>query len=305
MTAKPFIKWVGGKTQLLGEIRKYYPERIERYCEPFVGGGAVLFDVLSTFRPSEVLINDINPELINTYRQVKDNTGELIEVLKKLENEYYEATDKKDCYLLMRTRFNILITSRSDTVEKAALFIALNKTCFNGLYRVNAKGLFNVPYNNARHPLICDEENIKACGNLLKNTEIILGDYRGTASFIDDRTFVYVDPPYRPLTASSSFTSYNENGFTDANQIELGEFLLCMKRNGAKVLLSNSDPKNTDKNDNFFDDLYKDFYIERVNASRMINSKGTGRGVVSELLISGNGVGEEEKNGKKRIQKMA
>lgn len=304
MTAKPFIKWVGGKTQLLGEIRKYYPERIERYCEPFVGGGAVLFDVLSTFRPSEVLINDINPELINTYRQVKDNTGELIEVLKKLENEYYEATDKKDCYLFMRTRFNILIASRSDTVEKAALFIALNKTCFNGLYRVNARGLFNVPYNNARHPLICDEENIKACGNLLKNTEIILGDYRGTVSFIDDRTFVYVDPPYRPLTASSSFTSYNENGFTDANQIELGEFLLCMKRNGAKVLLSNSDPKNTDKNDNFFDDLYKDFYIERVNASRMINSKGTGRGVVSELLISGNGVGEEGKNGKKRIQKM-
>ena len=286
MTAKPFIKWVGGKTQLLGEIRRHYPERIDKYCEPFVGGGAVLFDVLSSFRPSEVLINDINPELINTYRHVKDNTEELIERLRMLEDEYYSLDDKKSCYLKMRTRFNRLIVSASNTVEKAALFIALNKTCFNGLYRVNAKGLFNVPYNNARHPLICDEENIRACGELLKNTIITNGDYRKTASFIDENTFMYVDPPYRPLTASSSFTSYNESGFTDENQIELGEFLLEMKQRGAMVLLSNSDPKNTDTTDNFFDNLYKDFSIERVSASRMINSKGAGRGAVSELLIS-------------------
>ena len=305
MTAKPFIKWVGGKTQLLGEIRRYYPERIDKYCEPFVGGGAVLFDVLSSFRPSEVLINDINPELINTYRHVKDNTEELIERLRMLEDEYYSLDDKKSCYLKMRTRFNSLIVSASNTVEKAALFIALNKTCFNGLYRVNAKGLFNVPYNNARHPLICDEENIRACGELLKNTIITNWDYRETASFIDENTFMYVDPPYRPLTASSSFTSYNESGFTDENQIELGEFLLEMKQRGAMVLLSNSDPKNTDTADNFFDNLYKDFSIERVSASRMINSKGTGRGAVSELLISSNHAGEEEDNGKKRFQKMA
>lgn len=305
MTAKPFIKWVGGKTQLLGEIRRYYPERIDKYCEPFVGGGAVLFDVLSSFRPSEVLINDINPELINTYRHVKDNTEELIERLRMLEDEYYSLDDKKSCYLKMRTRFNCLIVSASNTVEKAALFIALNKTCFNGLYRVNAKGLFNVPYNNARHPLICDEENIRACGELLKNTIITNWDYRETASFIDENTFMYVDPPYRPLTASSSFTSYNESGFTDENQIELGEFLLEMKQRGAMVLLSNSDPKNTDTADNFFDNLYKDFSIERVSASRMINSKGTGRGAVSELLISSNHAGEEEDNGKKRFQKMA
>ena len=286
MKVKPFIKWVGGKTQLLGEIRRHYPERIDKYCEPFVGGGAVLFDVLSSFRPSEVLINDINPELINTYRHVKDNTEELIERLRMLEDEYYSLDDKKSCYLKMRTRFNRLIVSASNTVEKAALFIALNKTCFNGLYRVNAKGLFNVPYNNARHPLICDEENIRACGELLKNTIITNWDYRETASFIDENTFMYVDPPYRPLTASSSFTSYNERGFTDENQIELGEFLLEMKQRGAMVLLSNSDPKNTDTTDNFFDNLYKDFSIERVSASRMINSKGAGRGAVSELLIS-------------------
>ncbi len=286
MKVKPFIKWVGGKTQLLGEIRKYYPERIEKYCEPFVGGGAVLFDVLSSFRPSKVLINDINPELINTYRYVKDNTQELIERLRVLEDEYYSLEDKKACYLRMRTRFNSLIASKIDSLEKAALFIALNKTCFNGLYRVNAEGLFNVPYNNARHPLICDEENIRACGELLKNSIITNGDYSETASFIDESTFMYVDPPYRPLSASSSFTSYNESGFTDENQIELGEFLLRMKHKGAMVLLSNSDPKNTDAGDDFFDNLYKEFYIERVFGNRMINSKGIGRGAVKELLIS-------------------
>lgn len=286
MKVKPFIKWVGGKTQLLGEIRKYYPERIEKYCEPFVGGGAVLFDVLSLFRPSKVLINDINPELINTYRYVKDNTEELIERLRILEDEYYSFEDKKVCYLRMRTRFNSLIASKIDSLEEAALFIALNKTCFNGLYRVNKNGLFNVPYNNALHPLMCDEENIRACGELLKNTIITNGDYRETSSFIDENTFMYVDPPYRPLTPSSNFTSYNENGFTDENQIELGEFLLCMKHRGAMVLLSNSDPKNIDAGDDFFDNLYKEFYIERVFGNRMINSKGTGRGAVKELLIS-------------------
>jgi len=305
MAVKPFIKWVGGKTQLLQEIRKHYPVRIDKYCEPFVGGGAVLFDVLWTFKPNEVLINDINPELINAYQQVKNNTNELIKALKIYENEYFSTNDKRQYYILMRTRFNELITSQSNTVEKAALFIALNKTCFNGLYRVNSKGLFNVPSNGSNHPMICDKANIRMCGELLKNTVITLGDYKETANFIDKNTFIYVDPPYRPLTVSSSFTSYNENRFTDENQIELGQFLHNMSHKGASVLLSNSDPKNTNEKDNFFDELYKDFTIERVKASRMINSKGTGRGAINELLISNSHREMEEKNNEERFQKMA
>ena len=286
MTAHPFVKWVGGKTQILPEIRRRYPAKIEKYCEPFVGGGAVLFDVLSTFSPEEVLINDINPELINTYRQIKESTEELIEVLKVIENEYYSSTDKKSYFYEKRERFNTLIKNRENTVEKAALFIMINKTCFNGLYRVNGKGLFNVPFNHAEHPTFCDEENLRACGNLLRNTSITRGDYSTTESFIDDRTFVYIDPPYRPLTASSHFTSYNENGFTDSDQIQLGKFFTELSSKGASVLLSNSDPKNVDRNDDFFDELYRDYNIDRVSASRMINSKASGRGAVSELLIN-------------------
>lgn len=293
MNAKPFIKWVGGKTQLLPEIRKRYPDCFEKYCEPFVGGGAVLFDVLSNCSPSQVFINDINPELINAYRQIKDNTEELISLLKAVNSEYLASADKKNYYYEKRARFNFLIASGFDTVEKAALFIMLNKTCFNGLYRVNAKGLFNVPHNGAEHPAICDEENIRRCAKLLRSTTIILGDYRKTADFIDERTFVYIDPPYRPLTVSSSFTSYNENGFDDENQKELAEFFRDMSEKGAFVLLSNSDPKNSDPHDNFFDELYKDFTIERVHASRMINSKADGRGEISELLIS-NGYAKTE-----------
>ncbi len=285
MAAKPFIKWVGGKTQLLEEIRKKYPSHIEKYCEPFVGGGAVLFDVLSSYNPNEVLINDINPELINTYRRIKDEPEELIKELKMIEEEYYTSRDKKEYYLCNRSRFNTLIADKADTIEKAALFIMLNKTCFNGLYRVNSHSLFNVPFNHAEHPMICDEENIRECGKLLKNTVITLGDYSCTKDFIDNRTFVYMDPPYRPLTESSSFTSYNEKGFGDKEQIELRDFIEDISALGATVLLSNSDPKNTNGEDDFFDSLYSSFKIERVKASRMINSKGSSRGAINELLI--------------------
>ncbi len=285
MTARPFVKWVGGKKQLLPEIRKRYPPVIEKYCEPFVGGGAVLFDVLSFFSPKEVLINDINPELINTYRCVKECTDELIEALAEIQSEYYVSKDQKGYYLEKRVRFNSLIENKENTVEKAALFIMLNKTCFNGLYRVNSHSLFNVPFNYSKKPLICDEENIRACGKLLKNTKITLGDYSGTEDFIDEKTFVYIDPPYRPLTASSNFTSYNESGFTDKEQIELGHFIDNISKKGASVLLSNSDPKNSNESDDFFDNLYSSFNIERVSAKRMVNSKGCCRGAIKELLI--------------------
>ncbi len=162
-TAHPFVKWAGGKTQLLPEIRKHYPHRIKKYCEPFVGGGAVLFDVLQKCHPEEVLINDVNAELINTYSQIKNNCDNLVKLLSEIQNKYKSQTleENKILFYENRIRYNELKINRNDAenLEKAALFIFLNKTCFNGLYRVNKKGEFNVPFNNAKNPLICDEEN--------------------------------------------------------------------------------------------------------------------------------------------------
>lgn len=288
--AKPFVKWVGGKSQLLKEIRAKYPHKIKKYCEPFVGGGAVLFDILNTAQPKEVLINDINPELINTYNQIKTNSQKLIKHLFELQENYRIATEgeRKDLFYLKRDQYNNFIINKkeSDNIEKAALFIFLNKTCFNGLYRVNSKGLFNVPFNNAKNPLICDVQNIENCSNVLQNVRIQVGDYSTCNSFIDKTTFVYIDPPYRPITETSAFTSYNENNFEDAQQIELGKFIRNIAQKGALVVASNSDPKNTNQDDTFFDDLYSDFEIERVFASRMVNANAQKRGAINELLIT-------------------
>ena len=289
-TAKPFVKWVGGKSQLLDEIRKRYPSQIEKYCEPFVGGGAVLFDILQKFQPKKVLINDINKELINTYYQVKNNCEDLISQLNELQEKYkgLALEEKKKLFYEKRNRFNELKVNENEVenLEKATLFIFLNKTCFNGLYRVNSKGFFNVPFNNAKNPLICDEDNLRSCSYLLQNVTLKVGDYKECDSFIDEMTFVYIDPPYRPLTQTAAFTSYSENQFSDKEQIELAQFIEKLSTKGATVVASNSDPKNSDENDNFFDELYADFEIERVFASRMVNSKGNGRGVIKELLIA-------------------
>ena len=195
--------------------------------------------------------------------------------------------DRKVMYLAKRERFNDLKVNGDEQInlEKAALFIFLNKTCFNGLYRVNRKGLFNVPMGAYKNPPICDAENLRLISGLLKNVQIKCGDYSKCADFIDENTFVYIDPPYRPLTATASFTSYSENEFGDKQQIELGKFVDEISAKGAKVLISNSDPKNSDESDSFFDDLYSSYTIMRVSAKRMINSKATGRGSVNELLI--------------------
>ena len=280
-TVKPFVKWAGGKSQLLNDIRAKYPEKIDKYCEPFVGGGAVLLDVLANCRPKEVLINDINAELANTYSQIKNSVDELMEMLSEMQETFWAKNDndRKVMYLAKRERFNDLKVNGDEQInlEKAALFIFLNKTCFNGLYRVNRKGLFNVPIGSYKKPPICDAENLRLISGLLKNVQIKCGDYSKCADFIDENTFVYIDPPYRPLTATASFTSYSENEFGDKQQIELGKFVDEISAKGAKVLISNSDPKNSDESDSFFDDLYSSYTIVRVSAKRMINSKATGR----------------------------
>lgn len=294
MTVKPFIKWAGGKTQLLPDIRKKYPANlgvtITKYCEPFIGGGAILFDITSNYEIEEILINDINPELINTYIQIKTNLDQLLNLLDIMQNEFWilETDQRKEYYYTKRERFNFLkITcDKNVNTEKAALFIFLNKTCFNGLFRVNKQGLFNVPIGSYKKPLICDTTNLTAINKILQNVNIKCGDYKECIDFIDENTFVYIDPPYRPLTETASFTSYSETEFNDTEQINLSNFVDNITTKNAKVVLSNSDPKNSNDTDTFFDDLYCKYEISRVYAKRMINCNGENRGNVTELLIS-------------------
>ena len=287
---KPFLKWAGGKSQLINNIRTKYPQKVEQNCEPFVGGGAVLLDVLANLHPSKVFINDINAELINTYYQVQNNVEGLIEYLSSFQNDFWmmDESNRKEMYFTKRNKFNELKLNDDNkvTLEKAALFIFLNKTCFNGLYRVNRKGLFNVPIGSYKTPPICNKDNLIAISKLLQGVTINCADYKECIQFINEKTFVYIDPPYRPLTGTSSFTAYSENGFDDKEQIELGRFVDKITTIGAKVVLSNSDPKNADKNDCFFDELYSSYSIQRVSAKRMINSNAKNRGSINELLIS-------------------
>lgn len=294
LDAKPFLKWAGGKGQLLKEISVYYPFKkdkiITKYAEPFVGGGAVLFDILNKFSPDEVYISDINKDLIDTYIAIRDNVDGLIEELESVEKAYlsFDKVQRADGYRQKRNRFNALKHGYEpdSPFEKAALLIFLNRTCFNGLYRVNKKGDFNVPVGSYKNPQICNKENLLAVSKKLKNVKIVCGDYKESADFIDDKTFVYFDPPYRPLTPTANFTSYTEELFDDKNQLELAHFVQELDNKGAKIVVSNSDPKNTNKDDDFFDKAYSEQNIKRVSATRMINRNSDARGKISELLIS-------------------
>ena len=289
---RPFVKWAGGKTQILPEIRKIYPEglgtKITKYCEPFVGGGAVLFDVLSKYKFKEVYISDINAELIATYKSIRDNVEAVIDRLKEWQDEYsfLDGNGRKTVFAQRRARFNEIKSGAKGTVDEVgALFIFLNRTCFNGLYRVNAKNLFNVPMGKYANPFICDEENLKNISRALQKVQIVCGDFKESESFIDLNTFVYFDPPYRPLSVTASFTSYTKDEFNDDNQKELASYVHALCKKGTQVAVSNSDPKNTDENDNFFDDLYAGLTIKRIEATRMINSNAKLRGKIKELLI--------------------
>ena len=289
---KPFLKWAGGKGQLIPEIEKYYPfnESINKYAEPFVGGGAVLFDILNKYELDTIYISDINAELINTYRIIRDNINDLIVLLKRMQGEFVpkDTEHRKEYYAAKRERFNYLKVNGDESIniEKAALMIFLNKTCFNGLFRVNKKGFFNVPMGAYKNPLICDEDNLRAVSEKLQNVTIVCGDYKKSKELIDKNTFVYFDPPYRPITETSSFTAYTENLFNDEEQIELAKFVNEMHKRGAKILVSNSDPKNSDTADDFFENIYASYRIKRVEATRMINCNGEARGKIKELLIS-------------------
>ena len=275
--AKPFVKWAGGKGQLLKEIRKKYPSElggeINKYAEPFIGGGAVLFDVLNHYILDEVYVSDINQELAHTYITIRDCVDELVQVLKEYANEYLpaDADKRKVIYYKNRDEFNKLKLTGNKALKLAALFIFLNRTCFNGLYRVNAKGNFNVPQGSYKNPCICDEANLRAVSEKLNGVKIVCGDYKLASNFIDNKTFAYFDPPYRPLTTTANFTSYAQDGFDDVAQSELAEFIDSISEKGAYVVASNSDPKNVDKFDDFFDRLYSRHSILRIEASRVMS----------------------------------
>lgn len=289
--AKPFVKWVGGKTQLLDDIKKTLPHNLSQikdvtYIEPFVGGGAVLFWILQEYpNITRAIINDINEELICTYRVIKSDVENLILELTRIQTEYLALDEiaRKDYFLSLRERYN---EKNNSDIETAALFIFLNRTCFNGLYRVNSKGKFNVPHGRYTNPKICDEETLRADSAVLQRVEILCGDFSQTGIYADDNVLYYFDPPYRPLTETSAFTSYAKEGFDDAEQMRLRDFCEQISKHKSLFVASNSDPQNVDNEDNFFDHLYKRFSIKRVFAARMINSKGNGRGAISEIMIS-------------------
>lgn len=286
--AKPFLKWAGGKTQLISEIEKSFPPLVLSdkftYVEPFVGSGAVLFWMLNNFPNLEkAVINDINSDLINAYKIIASKPKELISNLKDFQNQYHglenKEEKKKEYYYRKRDLYN---ARNTDKITQAALFIFLNRTCFNGLYRVNRNNSFNVPMGSYKLPTICDEQNILVVSNVLQNVVILNGDFEKTLSYANENTFFYIDPPYKPLSATSNFNSYAESNFNDNEQIRLRDFCKKLDELKSKWILSNSDVQQ----DNFLVDLYKEFFVDRVNAKRIINSKPDKRGKLTELLIT-------------------
>lgn len=289
--AKPFIKWVGGKSQLIEQLDTYLPADFDKwkhvtYIEPFVGGGAMLFHMLQRYpNIQHAIINDINSDLIMCYRTVRDNPTELIASLKDIEKRYLALQTeeiKKEFFLTIRDRYN---EKNLDPIENTTYFFFLNRTCFNGLYRVNKKGGFNVPFGKYPNPTICDPKTILIDSELLQRVEILNGDFESTYTYARDNTLFYFDPPYRPLSDTSSFNDYTKEAFNDDAQIRLKEY--CDRLNGARAsfMLSNSDGKGKNEEDNFFDDLYSAYQIERVWASRSINSNPNKRGKLTEILV--------------------
>lgn len=275
-SSRPFVKWVGGKRQLLKQFRDmnlyppyaFNPEKAT-YFEPFVGGGAMFFDLL----PKRAFLSDMNYELVVTYNVIKDNVDELIKKLKK-----HKKNNSKDYFLKVRAK-NI---EKLSDVDIAARFIYLNKTGFNGMYRVNRSGQFNIPYADSKNPLICDEENLKKANKALKQTKIIHQDYRKILEKAKKGDFIYFDPPYYPVNKTSSFTSYTKEGFLEKEQKELRDIFLSLHKRGCFVMLSNSD---TDFINDLYKGLDKKIVTHKVYAGRSINSKGDGRGKIKEVVV--------------------
>lgn len=264
-----FVKWAGGKKQLLEQFKPLFPEKIDRYFEPFVGGGAVAFHIIKKYNPKEVYLSDINEELVNCLNVIKINVEDLIKELKKLKKSH-----NKETYNKTRAKDPITLSN----LKRAARFIYLNKTCFNGLYRVNSKGQFNVPMGKYKNPGICQENELREISDLLKNAGIEVKQFHEAIKEAKKGDFVYFDPPYYPLNKTSYFTAYTKDGFLDKEQEHLAKVFNDLHKKGCKVMLSNSDAE-------FIKNLYKEHKISFVSANRMINCDATKRGKVNEVVV--------------------
>ncbi|MFQ5603720.1 MAG: DNA adenine methylase [bacterium] len=298
--AKPFLKWAGGKSQLLSQFRKFYPlelkqGKIKKYIEPFLGSGAVFFDVVKNYQIQSVYLYDINVELIVAYRVIQKKPAALMELLNKLSGRYksFGEAERKQFYYEVRDRYNSERTEvnykrfSDKWLVRTAQMIFLNKTCYNGLFRLNRNGEFNVPFGSYKNPRILDEDNILKVSQALQIAQIQSADFEACDDIADAQSFVYFDPPYRPLNQTSNFTSYSQFEFGDEEQKRLSRFYACLdKKNRAKVMLSNSDPTNENPKDRFFNGLYQGYHIHKVSANRMINSNAKKRGQINELLIT-------------------
>jgi DNA adenine methylase len=299
INAKPFLKWAGGKTQLLDAFNKMLPKTIHQsgvidsYIEPFLGGGALFFFLKRHFIIKKSFLYDNNKELIVGYITIKNSPKELIEKLSSFESSYHKKNEekRKEFFYDIRELYNNQMDTfdydhyNPDWIERTVYLIFLNKTCFNGLFRTNKKGKFNVPFGTYKNPTICDKKNILEVNMALEDTEILCSDFSKSETCIEKGSFVYFDPPYRPLNKTSIFTSYSKDGFFDEDQERLSKFFSKLDKTGAYLMLSNSDPKNENIDDEFFDNLYKDFNIERIPAKRFINSKVSKRGNVNEIIV--------------------
>ncbi len=297
--AKPFLKWAGGKSQLLEQFSKFYPSKlhqnqIDYYYEPFLGGGSVFFDIVQKFDIKKAYLSDKNEDLILTYLVVQNNVYELIKTLKPLEKKYKSLNcDKRKQFYYQARKFynlskiNINYTKYSEKwIERAAFLIFLNKTCYNGLYRLNSRGEFNSPSGDYKNPNILDEENLVEVSRLLQKAEIDCISYEEIIHKIKKNSFVYFDPPYRPISLSSRFVSYTSYGFTELDQIHLAELYRRLDQKGIFLMLSNSDPKNFNPADYFFEKLYYGYNIQTLYANRMINCQGNKRGKIREIIIT-------------------
>lgn len=265
--ARPFLKWAGGKTQILAQMEPFFPKDYRTYFEPFLGGGAVFFHL----RPEKAVLADSNPELLNTFTVVRDDPEGL---MKALDEHLTQRTEESYFYEVRATNPSTL-----SPVERAARTIFLNKTCFNGLYRVNADGNFNVPWGGYKNPTLYDRENLLAASALLRGKKIVLSDYRKVCARTKVGDFVYLDPPYHPMSETSRFTGYTKEDFGSREQRKLAEVYRRLDTRGVLVMLSNSSTT-------LVRTLYEGFHIRSLKATRAINSKGTGRGAIDELLIT-------------------
>jgi DNA adenine methylase len=296
--AHPFLKWAGGKRQLLEQLESNFPSELEsglltRYVEPFAGSGAVFFKVFQSYPVQEFLIADLNPELILVYQTIQRQVEGLIEQLAKIESRFREMEDaeRRNFYYQIRELFNEQRESidygeyNPNWIKRAAYMIFLNRTGYNGLFRLNSKGEFNVPCGRYKNPRLLDAENLRNVSAVLKQVSIRYGDFEEIADFVHAKTLVYFDPPYRPLSETAHFTTYSREVFDDRQQLRLADFYRYLDGRGAKLMLSNSDPHNVDLEDDFFEQAYRGFRIERLQAKRNINSDPQKRGPITELLI--------------------